>query len=177
MPSPLAIHTLNNWEWYGSAMPSTILLDWGDWWLPNNGPKYLGFRRINSPSDTTYGWVMLDFKEDPAGPFDTLFILDYAYSFIPNLQITAGQTFLNSGEETGNSNLINFFPNPVTDYLNLNNLSSSDSEVWLSDLNGRLIHTRILSKNCVDILDVQDLASGIYYLHFDTRNQLTHIFL
>ncbi|MBP6696586.1 MAG: hypothetical protein KA175_03135 [Flavobacteriales bacterium] len=63
---------------------------WSTFWQPNTGLRYIGFKRINSPSDTTFGWIEADFYGDPTSCADTVAILQVAYNVTPNLPLPAG---------------------------------------------------------------------------------------
>ena len=166
-----SLYSRFRWNWYGSGMPNTVLFEWGDWWLPNTGIKYLGFRKINSIADTTYGWVKLDFKEGPSGrPFDTLFILEYAINLIPNSQLYAGQTILSSTIAVEANRLFKFSPNPSYTDLKIENESKKLLLIFILDMNGRVLLETKLNEETKKSVDVSKLNSGIYFLKVRSGN-------
>lgn len=85
--------------WGGALLTQTTIgCYWSDFWLPNTGFRYIGFKRINAPMDTTYGWVEADFYGDPASCTDTLAVMRVAYNSTPNTPLPAGDVF--TGVET-----------------------------------------------------------------------------
>ncbi|TND08102.1 MAG: hypothetical protein FD123_2656 [Bacteroidetes bacterium] len=160
-----------NSAWGSSpGMPSTPIGPGWTGWLPNTGFKYLGFRRINSPNDTTFGWAKLEFRGNASGPLDTVFILEYAYSTIPNVHLNAGQTTLSAVGQISLDNTFKVFPNPSTDHLAIENKSSGDFTITLTDITGRLLLTTQLKKEMSDHLDLAAFKAGLYFLTVDSGN-------
>ncbi|OCK52422.1 hypothetical protein BA768_12590 [Chryseobacterium sp. CBo1] len=56
------------------------------------------------------------------------------------------------------------YPNPVEDFINVENLKSNSSKAEIIDLNGRLILTNEIENNKID---VRNLQKGIYFLKID----------
>ena len=69
---------------------TTIACFWTTAWEPNTGLRYVGFMRIDSPIDTTHGWIMADFYGDASSCEDTVAILQVAYNSSPNTPLPAG---------------------------------------------------------------------------------------
>jgi hypothetical protein len=59
-------------------------------WLPNTGLRYVGFKRVDTPTDTTFGWVELNFHGDPSSCQDTIEVIRLAYNTVPNIPLPAG---------------------------------------------------------------------------------------
>lgn len=81
-------------EPYGPFWNSALLTQtsigcfWSTFWQPNTGLRYVGFKRIDSPTDTTYGWIEADFYGDPGSCTDTVKIIQLAYQ--PDVPLPAG---------------------------------------------------------------------------------------
>ncbi len=60
---------------------------------------------------------------------------------------------------------ITFYPNPATNKLHLINLPKVPVTVSISDVSGRILKQLLLSKNN-DEIEISDLKSGIYILHW-----------
>jgi hypothetical protein len=155
----------NKWNWYGLGMPFNDLFGWGDWWYPNTGVKYLGFRIINAIADTTYGWVKLDFKEYLPGNFDTLYVLDFAYCEIPNEHLFAGQTSLTATLNIENNFSFHYYPNPTKDFINITNQSNFDLKIVLTEINGMILRSGQIAKQSNDIIDLSKLNPGLYIMY------------
>ncbi len=59
------------------------------------------------------------------------------------------------------------YPNPASDYVYLNVAALSPSMVWIYDRQGRLVDTKVLAGN---VLNVKDLPSGVYFVKVQTRD-------
>ena len=78
-----------------------------------------------------------------------------------------GTTGLNNGE----IEMPKIYPNPATDYLNVE-LSQIIEEVTLYDMNGKLLRKISVNANNIPI-NIADFAAGTYVLRLKTKNQLT----
>jgi hypothetical protein len=58
---------------------------------------------------------------------------------------------------------INIYPNPAKDYVILTNLSG-DSQITITDLNGRMRYYQTASSNQVEI-DIRQLEAGVYNIN------------
>jgi hypothetical protein len=65
-------------------------------------------------------------------------------------------------ERTQGSAHVKAFPNPADQYFRLNGSYSSDSELFLYDIKGKLIETRIITKG--ENIEVSSLHTGLYLL-------------
>ncbi len=165
-----SIYLENNWNDYALGMPHTVLFQWGKWWLPNTGIKYLGFRRINSIADTTYGWIKLDFKGDPVGDNDTVFIIDLAYSVIPNIHLYAGETNTTSTNISDEGKLVEIFPKPFTTILNIDNQSIESIKIYIYDSYGKLVLNKLVDELNRNTLNLSDLSNGLYFVVVDSNS-------
>jgi hypothetical protein len=160
----------NSWNDYALGMPHTVLFQWGKWWLPNTGIKYLGFRRINSIADTTYGWIKLDFKGEHVGYNDSVFILDLAYSVIPNIHLFAGETNTTSTNISDAGQSVEIFPNPFATILNIGNQSNEIIKIYIYDSYGKLVLNQIVDELNRNTLNLSDLSNGLYFVVLDSNS-------
>lgn len=69
---------------------------------------------------------------------------------------------------------IKFYPNPTSGIVNIilpeTILSNTVENIYLFDINGKLISTSILKS--INELDITNFASGVYYLKLSVNNQL-----
>lgn len=157
-----------------SLAATTFSSNWS-YWEPNTGLRYLGLAKVNSPNDTTFGWVELDFRGetfttlDP--PNDTIFIIRYAYNTIPNEHIFAGQLSTNMIYEQL-SDFIRVFPNPSNEILFIHTENAlSEYEVILTDISGKII----FRKENLKQIDVSEFASGFYFITIPELNHTEKI--
>ncbi|MFI5203562.1 MAG: T9SS type A sorting domain-containing protein [Flavobacteriales bacterium] len=148
----------NGWGSYGSG-PSTPLGPTWTGWLPNSGYRYIGFRRINAPADTTYGWMKTDFKGNSSGPYDTVFVVQFAYNTVPNVPLTAGQ--ITSVTETDANSKIEVYPNPASDLLNIKVLKNEIYTASVINSTGQIVLTAA-GKTSLLQLDIRELSTGYY---------------
>jgi spore germination protein YaaH len=76
-----------------------------------------------------------------------------------------------SGLNNGEIEMPRIYPNPATDYLNIE-LSQTIEEVSLYDMNGKLLFKVSVNAQSIPI-DVVDFASGTYVLRLKTKSQVT----
>jgi len=87
--------------------------------------------------------------------------------FDPDLWIvSANDTIILGTKEYDLSNEISVFPNPVSDFLNINCSCRQFQKAEIYDINGMLVHPIIsnISANTNYKIDLSDLSSGIYFL-------------
>jgi aminopeptidase N len=87
--------------------------------------------------------------------------------FDPDLWIvSANDTTILGTKEYNFSNEISVFPNPVSDFLNINCSGRQFQKAEIYDINGRLVHTIIsnISANTNYKINLSDLSRGIYFL-------------
>ncbi len=63
-----------------------------------------------------------------------------------------------------------FFPNPTCDILNLLFHDNSESKIEITDVQGKLLLSKIVLGNSV-IIDVKNLPSNFYFLHWQQGNK------
>jgi len=163
---------------YSGCNPSGIMLagDMGNmgWDLgimkPNEGSKYLGFVKINSPADTTFGWIEIDFRGGINGnpTQDAMFILSYGYNTTSNEHIQTGQTSVSSINEININNTFVLSPNPAN-----NNLYVSSEKILkkitVYDITGKKVIEIKQNTSSVNI-DISSFNPGIYFIKVDDGN-------
>ena len=95
-----------------------------------------------------------------------LFLSQRESNKISKIDLPALSTVSNDVE-----NQISVYPNPATNYLILKNVSK-DSEISISDFNGRIIKKFTYKKSSID---VQDLEKGIYFLTINKNKTIKFI--
>ncbi|MBK8365939.1 MAG: T9SS type A sorting domain-containing protein [Bacteroidetes bacterium] len=146
-----------------AAMPSTPIGYTWVGWIPNSGFKYLGFRKLNAPGDTTFGWIKLDFVGNLSGPLDTVKILQYAYNSAPNVHLDAGQLFLNSVTELNLETQILIYPTITKGILNIENKLSQSCNYRINNIIGKLVQSGICERESISNLDISQLPCGLYF--------------
>lgn len=153
-----------------SNVASQIIDHWS--WTPSSNKRYIGFAKINSPLDTTFAWVELDFRGEDFSISDTVFILSYGYNTISNERIFAGQTSPLQISLNEKSNYFTVYPNPSKNYILIETENiNSDFEIILSDITGKII---LRKENCSSV-DVSDFANGIYFITIPELNHTEKI--
>ena len=71
-----------------------------------------------------------------------------------------------SVENTIENKSISIYPNPSTDFINIESELADINLVNVFNIDGKLISTLKIGKN--DRIDITNLPKGIYYLHFNT---------
>ncbi len=64
---------------------------------------------------------------------------------------------------------IHYYPNPARDNIRLSGLGDSEAEVWLFDLNGRMVKYVSAVKN-EESISLSELPAGMYILQVETKN-------
>lgn len=102
--------------------------------------------------------------------------MQYAANIIPKRNILIGKGWTFSGDvlgscllktnETAFSNNVNIYPNPVTDFIYIKNLKSSNASHKILDASGRLIFNGNIKS---EKIDVSSLSKGNYLLQLITN--------
>lgn len=131
---------------WGAALltQTTIGCYWSDFWLPNTGLRYVGFKRINAPMDTTYGWVEADFYGDPASCSDTLAVVRVAYNSTPNTPLPAGDVF--TGVETVSRTNALFFDRANNELVLTGGLPAQGTLVVVNALGQRVLQRAVQAR-------------------------------
>lgn len=138
------------------------------YWIPNTGYKYEGFRVINAPNDTTYGWVKLNFLGPQQNCHDTIIAIELAYNTTSNVPIIAGQKSTVGINYLTHTSSITVSPNPITDKLNVIANNTELSEIVLYDITSRKLLQRKFT-NSASISTVL-LEKGIYLYEVRSEN-------
>jgi len=161
---------------YGGIIAQTsILCSWNSVWYPNSGEKYKGFRRINAPGDTTYGWIKYNFVGNAASCSDTVYGIELAYSSVSNIHLYAGEGIITGVSEVGNGNTLEILPTITTDNIQITNHSTMKQTVSLFNSVGQLKRTIFINSNTTIQLDIANLKKGIYFLRTTETNRPTRI--
>ncbi|MCQ2263625.1 MAG: T9SS type A sorting domain-containing protein [Bacteroidales bacterium] len=151
-----------NWQSQGDAylfdMENDIPL------LPVGEDSYLGFR-FSANGNTYYGWAKVRMTGSASTGFTAQW-LECAYESTPNTPIAAGAT--PTGIEENALNTISVYPNPVTDFVTVSNVSNEQIAVY--DFNGRQVNTEIRYENANAIIDFKSLCAGTYFIRMDGRS-------
>lgn len=143
---------------------ATLACSWNSIWFPNTGLKYLGTYQINSPGDTTFGYLTLEFIDPSGGTCeDTLKIYSYTYANQSNVHVLAAEVISSLNESLGESGIA-FFPNPVNNLICLDQFQiQSASTIILIDNSGKICFKKTLipGESC---FSVQGTDDGIYEL-------------
>jgi hypothetical protein len=138
--------------------------------VQNINLSYSFFPNIGTVDQTTYTYYINE------GGAIKPFFRDTTYSVNVSLfginQTTNQAQVLTSALtlETSNfdsvSNSINFYPNPATNILTIDNKSNSSiNSISISDTNGRNV---LEAKNVASTIDISDLSKGIYFVRLAT---------
>lgn len=88
-------------------------------------------------------------------------------------QYTPPNSARNFHEKVSNPKNINVYPNPLIDYININNLSIKNATFKLIDLQGRRIKTKLIDTENSQIY-VGDLMNGIYVVVIEDNGQIIY---
>ncbi len=67
------------------------------------------------------------------------------------------------------SNLINIFPNPASDYINIvSEINNFKAKIY--NISGQLMHNMIFENSMSKTLDISKLPSGVYFIQFEYEN-------
>jgi hypothetical protein len=85
----------------------------------------------------------------------------------------ATYTYTNStGINEANQIAFHFFPNPSNDILNLSVGNNSETKIEITDLQGRLLLSKLISESSA-IIDIKDLPSSLYFLHLQQGKKVS----
>lgn len=132
---------------------------WGTTMFPTGADTYIG-ATFKLGTNVHYGWIRVNW--DGAGTF---IVKDFAYESTPNTAIYAGNEGISTGIDNIKLNVeIAMFPNPTTDYLNveLKNSNNATHEFSIIDVNGKIILNASVKNKAK--LDIQHLSVGTYYI-------------
>ena len=73
-------------------------------------------------------------------------------------------------DEYQQTNLINLYPNPVDNVLTIDNMASAEGVLQIYDISGKLVTSYLISSARTQ-LDLSNLNSGIYQVHFISENR------
>jgi hypothetical protein len=65
-----------------------------------------------------------------------------------------------------------FFPNPSNDILNISLGNNSETKIEITDLQGRLLLSKLISESSA-IIDIKDLPSSLYFLLLQQGNKIS----
>jgi hypothetical protein len=161
-------------RYYSSGLiaQTSVGCQWGNTWKPNTGYKYIGFRRINSPNDTTYGWLKLDFRGSLTNCKDTIYGKTLGFSNTSNKRLFAGQTtFTAKINAQPSKNRMRIYPNPNSGSFKIENAEiGKEFLIEVIDQNGQ-----ILFKEQASTEFNLDLSNGIYFVkHISTEGVQIH---
>lgn len=91
--------------------------------------------------------------------------------------ITVNDPLLSTSNFTQNKlekTKVKVYPNPAKKVLNIVGLKSILSEIYVIDLSGKIVKHKILSKENA-IIEINDLARGIYFLRFNQNDSVKTI--
>ncbi|MDD3876233.1 MAG: CotH kinase family protein [Bacteroidales bacterium] len=160
------VHPDENPLWIGALQNSIALLHISSntSWQVSSNTSWL---TVNTPTGTNNGTITLTASANPSS-IVRMGTLSISSTSIPGLlfyvNIKQLPNTVNIAEYDSES--INIFPNPVTDYLNFYGVSHSDN-IKIFDIVGRLVHS---SSNVQNYIDVSFLESGIYTIQIETKN-------
>jgi Secretion system C-terminal sorting domain len=126
----------------------------------------IGFFPIGTVTQTTHTYYTSIGSSTEPFFRDTSFTVDVPFLGDPQ-NTNQAQVFTNAltlGIESNSliSNTINFYPNPATNMLNIENKNNlSINSITISDTNGRNV---LESKNVTSSIDVSNLSKGIYFV-------------
>jgi hypothetical protein len=161
---------------YGGIIAQTsILCSWNSVWYPNSGAKYKGFRIVNSPGDTTFGWIKYNFVGDGSSCSDTVYGLELAYCNISNVHIFAGQSLVTGVLELTRLNNLEVNPTVAHDKIEIINHSNSRDRISIFSSAGQLKRILNISSTETILLDISDLRAGVYFLYTSEANNRIRI--
>ncbi len=143
-----------------SVVNNILIWEFDDIMLPDSSVDYFG----------SQGYVNFTAGINPnVGIGDTInndadIYFDFQKPVITNVAKTVMITNISVGEERLEKQVLNIYPNPASEVLNIENTSNKAVLFRLTDINGRLILEQSLSAQSVWQYNVNQLQSGIYFL-------------
>ena len=91
--------------------------------------------------------------------------------FFDNLLVTATNVDLLGVNEIAAADLsVAAFPNPVKDHINISGtMNNGINTVTLTDINGRNVKQKSFDSTADAVIDMTDVAAGIYMMKIDTQ--------
>ncbi len=152
-------------------------------WFPNQWndvAKYMIYKNINqivTPIDTIYGFHNYIYTDTSNSPTNIPSITDYGIAAIDSCDNYAVISFYTSIEDIEKSLGLKVYPNPTTDFINLQFEKSIDHGIEISvlDFSGRLLLNEIYSNQKTIKLNLSSIDDGIYLIKIiiDQANTLT----
>jgi len=127
---------------------------------------------FTNPTDfgTFNGFTFIDFATEGTSDFTQIKIDELVFESTGNLDYMALDAFswapgnTLSIDDLALSNQINVYPNPSSNFINISNLNTLESYTILNIL-GKEISQGSVSEN--NPIDIENFATGLYFLHFD----------
>jgi hypothetical protein len=105
------------------------------------------------------------FGPPPMG-FSSWFGIHY---FKKNGVICGNEAILNIDDVDNQSKEVSIYPNPAEDYLQIKLQNPVPTHIRISSVTGQILLKQTLNQ-AVTTIDLQGLAKGIYFLHYDKQN-------
>ena len=152
-------------------------------------PIYISFQDVNSNEIYAYNSVItnnnqweqfsVDLSSVMASQSITRFVLFLDQSvvnwdkyYLDDFNLSATPLFV---QDVNGSEMLNVYPQPTKDYLNIEfKLNNNDeSKLSLYDIQGKVLLSTIINQNLNNIrLDVSEFNSGIYFVKIQSKNNL-----
>ena len=145
-------------------------------WFPNQWndvAKYVIYKNITqifTPIDTIYNYHNYTYTDTSNSPSNIPKITDYGIAAIDSCDGSAMISFYASVEDIDKSLGLKVYPNPTSDFINLQFEKSIDNEIEISvfDFSGRLLLNKMYSNQKTIKLNISDLDNGIYLIKIRT---------
>ena len=146
---------------------TTMICDWNAEWYPNTGDRYLGVEKVSSISDTTFGWLRLEFKGGLHSCSDTMFIHEKYLCPVPNRHVQAGEKVTVTSIDLAAEKGLSIYPNPFSEIAAVSyNLPPSTQKAFFNifDLSGRLMKSFLLDPHTTSTsISSLGLFNGVYF--------------
>jgi len=119
------------------------------------------------------GFTFIDFATEGASDFSNKGIDELIISSTGDLDYLALDAFswtlniLSTNEV--DSNKINIYPNPTSNYIHMENLNTS-RDYKIFTVTGRLVKEGVINKS--EPVNIQNLSNGIYFMNFNSGNKV-----
>jgi len=112
----------------------------------------------------------------PSNNITPSLLLGGAYSITvssENCQLQSSPFLITATEEIISSNIIDVYPNPATDYIEIRSeeLVGQEVSISITDINGR-VYLMEDSLSITEIVDLKSLPQGIYILLLESKTKL-----
>lgn len=129
-------------------------------------------------ADSAYNYLMIgNFYSNPNININEFIPAnDYSYYFVDDVCVSTDSTFaanysyLGMDEEQLNSNF-DINPNPVTDYIQVNQIFAAPYEITIYDIYGRILHRERNITSSYKIVNAAEFAKGILVINLKSGNQ------